>query len=176
MGVSTVREQRLASLYADHAGRLYGYARRHGDAATAEDLVADAFVVAVRRPDEVPKEPGEAFAWLVGTVRKLAANRRRREATYAAWWAEAVRETWRGVSGASAEEVAAERDDCLRALAALSETDREALLLVAWEGLTPAQTAAVLGLSRNAFSVRLHRARGRLAHALTSDTTATVEA
>ena len=44
----------------------------------------------------------------------------------------------------------------------LSEVDREVVLLVAWEGLTPVQAATVLGLTSNAFSVRLHRARRRL--------------
>jgi RNA polymerase sigma-70 factor, ECF subfamily len=44
--------------------------------------------------------------------------------------------------------------------------DRELLLLIAWEGLEPSQTARVLGCSRNAPAVRLHRARKRLAAAL----------
>lgn len=55
-----VRDNRLTELYAEHAARLYAYARRHGDRSTAEDLVADAFVVALRRLDDVPTDPGEA--------------------------------------------------------------------------------------------------------------------
>lgn len=168
MGVRDTREQRLTELYAAHAARLYSYARRHGDPSTAEDLVADAFVVALRRLDEVPADPGEARAWLIGTVRKLAANRRRRESSRAQWWQAAVREGWRARACASAEEVVAERDESLRSLAGLSEADREALLLVAWEGLSHEQAAVVLGLTRNAFTVRLHRARQRL-QALTTE-------
>jgi RNA polymerase sigma-70 factor (ECF subfamily) len=156
------RDQRLAELYAAHAARLFAYARRHGDSATAEDLVADAFEVALRRLDAVPHDPGEARAWLIGTVRRLAANRRRRDATRDQHWRSAVRDGWHAAAGASAEEVVAERDACVSALAALTDTDREALLLVAWEGLSPDQAAAVLGLTTNAFSVRLHRARRRL--------------
>ncbi len=58
-------------------------------------------------------------------------------------------------------------DDALgRALAELREGDRELLLLIAWEGLEPAQAAKVLGCSRNALDTRLHRARKRLAAAL----------
>ncbi|QIG41584.1 RNA polymerase sigma factor [Nocardioides anomalus] len=155
-------DQRLSALYAAHAARLFAYARRHGDPATAEDLVADAFEVVVRRLADVPLEPGDARAWLVGVVRKLAANRRRREATAQEWWRAAVRDGWHGRAGASAEEVVAERDACLHALAALSPKEREALLLVAWDGLTPDQAARVLGVTPNAFSVRLHRARKRL--------------
>ena len=155
-------DQRLTDLYAAHAARLYAYARRHGDPAAAEDLVADAFVVALRRLDDVPLDLGEARAWLVVTVRRLAANRRRRDRSRDEHWRAAVRDGWHASAGASAEEVVAERDACVRALAALSETDREVVLLVAWEGLSPDQAAAVLGLSPNAFSVRLHRARRRL--------------
>lgn len=155
-------DQRLSELYAAHAARLYAYARRHGDPATAEDLVADAFVVALRRLDAVPLDPGDARAWLIGTVRKLAANGRRRESTREEHWRAAVRDAWHARADGSAEDVVAERDACLEALAALSETDREALLLVAWEGLTSEQAAAALGLTRNAFAVRLHRARLRL--------------
>lgn len=164
-----MRNERLTDLYAAHAARLYSYARRHGDRGTAEDLVADAFVIALRRIDDVPTDPGEARAWLIVTVRKLAANRRRRESSRQDHWRTAVRDGWHARTDASAEEVVAERDECVRALAALSEADREVVLLIAWEGLSQDQAASVLGLTRNAFSVRLHRARLRLDRSLRPD-------
>lgn len=164
-----MEKQRQTELYNEHAARLYAYARRHDGPAAAEDLVADAFVIALRRIDDVPTDPGEARAWLIGTVRKLAANRRRREASHDEWWLAAVREGWHAQTGSSAEDVAAERDECLRSLASLTEEDREAILLVAWEGLSQEQAAAVLGVTRNAFYVRLHRARRRLDLALGLD-------
>ncbi|GAA1687717.1 hypothetical protein GCM10009733_100480 [Nonomuraea maheshkhaliensis] len=49
---------------------------------------------------------------------------------------------------------------------ALPDTDRELLSLVAWEGLDRQQIATVLGMSRNAVRIRLHRARRRFARAL----------
>jgi RNA polymerase sigma-70 factor (ECF subfamily) len=52
------------------------------------------------------------------------------------------------------------------ALARLSDTDREALLLVAWEDLTASAAAASLGISPAAFRVRLYRARRRLLYEL----------
>lgn len=164
LGVEPLTNERLTELYAAHAARLYAYARRHGDPSAAEDLVADAFMVALRRLEEVPEDPGEARAWLIGTTRKLAANRRRRASTRDTFWRAAVREGWHARADVSAEEVVAERDACLRSLAALSAADRELVLLIAWEGLTHEQAAHVLGLSRTAFSVRLHRARQRLNH------------
>ena len=52
------------------------------------------------------------------------------------------------------------------ALGRLSRTDREALLLIGWEGLDHDAAARVLGCSAVAFKVRLHRARKRLARLL----------
>ena len=50
----------------------------------------------------------------------------------------------------------------LAALAVLRERDREALTLVAWDGLTPAQAADTLGVPPARFRQRLHRAGRRL--------------
>jgi RNA polymerase sigma-70 factor (ECF subfamily) len=55
-----------------------------------------------------------------------------------------------------------------RALAALSPSDRELLLLAGWEGLTPAQIAQLLDRPAPLISRRLHRARRRFAAALTA--------
>ena len=166
------QDERVADLYRRYAGRLFAYARRHADHGRAEDLVAGAFEVAVRRTTSLPADDGEAFAWLVGTVRKLAANQRRREATARDHWESAVRESWHTGVADSPEDAVAERDRCVTALAALAEADREALLLVAWEGLSPEQAAGVLGCSHGTFRVRLHRARQRLERALTQSTPA----
>ena len=57
----------------------------------------------------------------------------------------------------------------LDALASLKEDDREALLLVAWEGLSHRDAARVLGVRETTFGVRLHRARRRLVRALAGD-------
>jgi RNA polymerase sigma-70 factor (ECF subfamily) len=50
----------------------------------------------------------------------------------------------------------------VQALERLSDADRELLLLVAWDGLSTEEAAAVLDCSRTALKVRLHRARRRL--------------
>jgi RNA polymerase sigma-70 factor (ECF subfamily) len=49
------------------------------------------------------------------------------------------------------------------ALRTLGELDREVVLLWAWEGLAPRGIAEVTGLTANAVSIRLHRAKKRLA-------------
>lgn len=56
------------------------------------------------------------------------------------------------------------------ALSALTDGERELLLLVAWEGLSPAEAASVLGLTAGAARSRLHRARARAQAALDTST------
>ena len=63
----------------------------------------------------------------------------------------------------------AQRRRLRAALCTLSEPDRELLLLVAWEGLTSAEAAEVLGISKVAARSRLHRARHRALQALHAD-------
>ena len=71
-------------------------------------------------------------------------------------------------STAPAPEVRSLDPELDRALRALRGSDREALLLVAWEDLTPTQAAAALGITPTAFRVRLYRARRRLRATLAS--------
>ncbi len=61
------------------------------------------------------------------------------------------------------------------ALAALGERDREALALVAWEGLDHRDAATAMGCSTGAFAVRVHRARRKLARALAGEETGLIE-
>jgi RNA polymerase sigma-70 factor (ECF subfamily) len=58
------------------------------------------------------------------------------------------------------------RAEVAAALSALSEQDREVLVLSAWYGLTAKQAAVVAGCTATAFAVRLHRARKRFRAAL----------
>jgi RNA polymerase sigma-70 factor (ECF subfamily) len=62
------------------------------------------------------------------------------------------------------------RQELRLALAGLTEAERELLLLVAWEGLSPTEAARALGLTPVAARSRLHRARTR-AQATLSDMT-----
>jgi RNA polymerase sigma-70 factor (ECF subfamily) len=57
-----------------------------------------------------------------------------------------------------------------RKLAELPENERELLLLVAWEGLTPTEAAAVVGIPAGTARSRLHRARARLRARLSDGT------
>jgi RNA polymerase sigma-70 factor, ECF subfamily len=150
-------EERFEELYRGHRDQVLAYALRRSSPGAAQDVVAETFAIAWRRLDAVPD--AEPAAWLFGTARKVLAGRRRRELRQ-----EQIAE--RLEAAATMHELgAAEAPDAspvLAALAALHESDREALLLAAWEGLNSREAAAVLGCSRAAFRIRLHRARSRL--------------
>jgi RNA polymerase sigma factor (sigma-70 family) len=152
---------RLEALYSEHAAAVHAYARRRIDPASAEDVVAETFLTAWRRLDGVPRD---ALPWLLATARHVLANHRRGDARRAALSARIAHE--RPVAATPGEGLGDDGERLLRALAALRPTDREALLLTAWEGLRPARAAVALECSTAAFHVRLHRARKRLETAL----------
>jgi RNA polymerase sigma-70 factor (ECF subfamily) len=155
------RRERFEALYRAHAGAVRGYALRRTGAAAADDVVAEVFLVAWRRLDDVPSDP---LPWLLGAGRRVLANRRRGDDRQAALREKLIAET---ASRPPVEGPSWDHDDrVLRALAGLGPEDREALLLVAWEGLTPARAARVLEVRPGTFAMRLHRARRRLARVL----------
>ncbi len=130
----------------------------------ADDVVADVFVIAWRRLEEVPEDP---LPWLLGVARRVLGNRRRGERRMAALL---DRLTSEQLAGRGDELVSADHGSAvLRALHSLTDRDQEVLLLVAWDGLDRQQAAAVLGVSTGAFAVRLHRARRRLVRALAAE-------
>ncbi|HJS94442.1 MAG TPA: sigma-70 family RNA polymerase sigma factor [Solirubrobacteraceae bacterium] len=149
-------EARFAEVFA-HLGLLSAYARRRG-ARDPDAIAAEAMAIAWRRLADVPRD--DPRPWLIATARNLVLADRRRHA--------AALQDLKGVEPAAPPQAAVlELDHELEvALATLSDTDREALLLVAWEDLTPSAAAASLGISPAAFRVRLHRARRRLLYEL----------
>jgi len=151
-------EQRFARLYRDHARGILGYAlRRCADPEDAADAVAETFLAAWRRLAEVPSGE-EGRLWLYGTARLVLANQRRGERRRDRLAERLGAELRRQLPA----EPAGDPTGILEALAALEETDRELLMLVGWEELTPAQAAQVLGVTPLAARSRLHRARRRL--------------
>ncbi|MFC6885166.1 MULTISPECIES: RNA polymerase sigma factor [Actinomadura] len=157
-------EDEFAALYARTQQALIGYALRRCDSPDdAADVVAETFATAWRRASELP--PGdEARLWLYGTARRVLANQRR-GASRRALRTAALRAELAALS-ATVVRPADDGSAVARAFRSLPEADRELLSLVAWEGLGNAEIATVLGVSRNAVSIRLHRARKRMARAL----------
>ncbi len=145
------------------SARVYAYARRQCDPAAAQDVVADTFLVAWRRWSDVPPDP---LPWLLVVARNTIANRRRHDARQHRLVAAVGRLELLAGSGAAADSGVVERAALLDGLNQLTEVEREALLLVAWDGLRNTDAARVAGCSVRAFEVRLSRARARLSRAL----------
>jgi len=152
------RRQRFEELFAAHHGAVLGYLLRRSDRREdAADLLAETFLVAWRRFDELP--PGDqARPWLYGVARRALANHRRGERRRHALADRLRDDLAAGVPGADAVAVS---PAAAAAFIALPEQDRELLSLVAWEGLGTAEIAVALGCSRNAVRIRLHRVRRR---------------
>lgn len=150
------RRERFERLFDQHYRAVSAYALRRAVPGDADDVVAETFLVVWRRLEDVP---AEARPWLLGVARRVLANQRRAAGRRAALTARI------GDAAPEAAEPPAARPT-LRALALLSEGDREVLLLRAWEGLSTDEAARALRCSRTAAKVRLHRARRRLRTAL----------
>ncbi|RHA40742.1 RNA polymerase sigma factor [Cellulomonas rhizosphaerae] len=121
--------QRFAELWERYAARIQAYALRHVDRDSAQEVVAETFLVAWRRLALVPGEP---LPWLLVVTRNTIANQHRSRRRARVLADEVARLQVVTASAQGVDSVVAERDAMLRALAELSPSDREALLLVAW--------------------------------------------
>jgi RNA polymerase sigma-70 factor, ECF subfamily len=132
----------------------------------ADDLVQD---TVVRALDNISQfQPGTCMtAWLFTILRNTFYSRHRKakyevedpDGTYAAH-----------LRTAPEQETRCSFQDLRRALAKLADEQREALILIAAEGLTYAQAAQVCGVAIGTMKSRVHRGRARLAELLAIDT------
>lgn len=152
-------EERFQELYYDTSRRVYAYLRRHTDQDLAETVLSEVYLKAWRHLDSLD---GDAMGWLIVTARRTlidhlrAAQRRDR-------LADDVFALSRDAPMDGVEGTALDRAVVRRALQQLSDTDRQALLLVGWDGLSHLSAAKAAGCSVAAFTVRVNRARRRLA-------------
>jgi RNA polymerase sigma factor (sigma-70 family) len=158
--------ERFADVYDQYYRNVLRYLLQHAEQGTAEDVASETFLIAWRRFPAIPDPP---LPWLLGVARNLlrkqarAGLRRRELVARLARLGSAA-----DGSALDAGDFVVERAAALDALASLPSRDVEALTLVTWHGLDPAQAAEVVGCSTRAFTVRLSRARQRLATAIQS--------
>lgn len=158
-------QRRIERCFREHSPAIARYfLRRCPTAGDAEEAVTDVFAVAWRRLDRLPPEP-ETRLWLFGVARKVLADQQR-----AARRRARLGDRLAALPAVAPDPIAA----TVEALAvrdawrSLSDGDRELLALVAWDGLTVAEIARVLRVPAPVVSARLHRARRRLAHRLST--------
>ena len=121
-----------------------------------DDVLAEAFLVRWRRRDDVPLD--DPLPWAYGVARRCLANAQRRARRQLS-----VVERIGRLDPPLPEPADDEHPELQAALEVLPALDREVVTLWAWEELAPREIAAVTGLSANAVSIRLHRAKKRLA-------------
>jgi RNA polymerase sigma factor (sigma-70 family) len=153
------RRRRFDALFAAYSPDVVAYCGWRAESPSdAQDAVAEVFLTAWRRLDELP-EGNAARVWLYATARRVIANQRRssrrRVALYERLALQAATAS-REPSPTGAEEALVHE-----ALGRLGPRDREVLLLAEWEDLAPAEIAAVMGCLAITARSRLHRARRR---------------
>jgi len=143
--------------------RVYSYvAYRIGDGADAEDVTSATFERALRYRHSYDEQRGDPARWLIGIASRCVSE-------FYAQRAEAGPE---GPEGVAPGELAAEapgRIDLQRAVATLSDRERELVALRFGADLTARQIAEVLGMRTNAVEVALHRLLGTLRETLGQD-------
>lgn len=155
----TERQIRFTALAHEVGESLRRYVVRRAPLDSVDDVMADVFLVLWRRLDDVPQD--DPLPWAYAVARGCVANAHR-----------SVRRQLRLVERVGrldpplpAPEVD-DHPDVRAALDGLAAIDREVVMLWAWEGLAPREIAAATGLTANAVSIRLHRAKKRLAEEL----------
>jgi RNA polymerase sigma-70 factor (ECF subfamily) len=133
--------------------------RRGHPAEQAEDVVAEAFVVAWQRLGDLPEELAEARAWLFGITRRLLLAKQRTDNRGQALSVRIAGQAAVDGPELAHDDLVATSVDLANAWSRLTAMHQEALSLSVWEGLTGAQAARVLGISPVAFRIRLSRAR-----------------
>lgn len=155
-------DARFAEVYKAYHWHVYAYCLRRTSHEMVDDAVADTFLTAWRKVDDLPVGT-DALPWLYSVAYRVlgrqwrAASRRKRLAEK--------------LAGAGVEYVTPpemfvvanhENDQVVTAVSKLNASDREVIRLAVWEDLDRPQIALVLGISTDAVRQRLYQARKRL--------------
>lgn len=155
---------------------LHRYLLRRTAPDMVEDVLSETMLVLWRRVDHVPglgngslPDRDEVLPWCYGVARGCLANARRAHGRR-------VRLVERLMSvhqvpvqapvSQAPVPLVTDHSDLHAALDALGELDREVIRLWAWEELAPRQIAEATGMTSNAVSMRLHRAKKKIAEQL----------
>ena len=164
--------EQFALLYQRHAPRLYRYVARRLGPQIADDIVAEVFLHAFRQRAGYDAGYPDARPWLYGIATRLVGRHRRAEIRqYRALERTGVDQVAESFTDAVDARVSAacEYRRLAGALAALPAAYRDALLLVAWAGLSYDEAALTLGVPVGTVRSRLSRARARLRRQLEAE-------
>lgn len=155
----------FAAFFRRHVRAVTAYAvRRCSSADEVADLVSDTFAAALQATSRYEPMLPSALPWLFGIERRVLARQRRRR--------HGSKRLIEKIGGSIPRFNGTEEDDIANAIDAartahalqaaldrLSDSERDVLELVAYDGLTPREVAVVLDVTPNAARLRLSRAR-----------------
>ena len=164
--------ERFAAVFDRYYAQIHGYALRRLGRSLADDVAAETFLVAFAQRKRYDVTRPDARPWLYGITSNLISRYHRAEAR-----------RYRALARAGADEASEDHADLVAgrldaqafrrplaaALAAISDSDRDVLLLVAWAELTSEEAGEALGIPAGTVRSRLHRARTRIRAALGCD-------
>ncbi|HVC71116.1 MAG TPA: RNA polymerase sigma factor [Acidimicrobiales bacterium] len=147
----------FVELFWHHGPAVHGYLSRRAGRQDADELLSEVWLRAFRSRSSYDHTVADTRPWLYGIARNVLRahwrgqdrTRRSMEPAFTDPWPEADDRL----------DAFAQREALERGLATLSEDEREVLLLVVWEHLTPAQAAEALAIPQGTARSRLHRAR-----------------
>jgi RNA polymerase sigma-70 factor (ECF subfamily) len=157
-------------LFWRHGPAVHAYLARRTNRQVADDLLGEVWLRAFRGRSNYDRRWSDARPWLYGIARNVLRthwrSRRRSdgdhvEAGTSDPWPDADRRL----------DAAALEGTLRRMLATLSDEEREVLLLVRWEQLTPAEVAVALAIPQGTARSRLHRALSVLRSEMAPDST-----
>ena len=140
---------------------LQRYLGRRAAAADVSDLLNDALLVIWRRLDHVPVD--DPLPWSYGVARRCLANHRRGAQRRLRLVGRLAGRAPLEFGGDTSGEPGDDHPQLHKALGELDEADRELIRLWAWEQLEPREIAVVLETTPNAVSLKLTRAKKKIA-------------
>jgi RNA polymerase sigma factor (sigma-70 family) len=164
------RPDRFATIFDRHAAHIQRYLTRRLGCQAADDLVGETFLVAFGKRSRYDHARPDARPWLYGIATNLVRQHHREEVREYRLRATIGPEPDEGghADRVAAQVTAAAMHRMLAAaLTALTEGDRDVLLLIAWESLTYEEVAEALGIPVGTVRSRLNRARRQVRAALT---------
>jgi RNA polymerase sigma factor (sigma-70 family) len=161
----------FAALFDRYYNPICGYLRRRVEPAIADEIAAQTFLEAYDRRASFDPLRGEPRAWLYGIAINLLRHHRRAEERRLRAYARAGVPHRRDENDDADERVDARAaaPAVAAALATLSPSDREVLLLFAWAELSYEEIAMAVGIPVGTVRSRLNRARCRVRACLDAD-------
>lgn len=167
-------EDALREVMETHGGVVFGMAKRVvADPSMAEEVAQDAFLALWRRPGAYDPDRGSLQAFLLGVTRNKAIDLVRHEETLKRAKDALITEAEATSERPSTYELTAateEREELMRALAEISEVQREAVVLAYFGGRTYREVADELGIPEGTAKTRLRDGLSKLRKVLPSRT------